>query len=612
MILSVRLTNGSVYGNQQIVFGVIAIKEEFMLARFLAIIGFTIFSSLGICGPCLAQNAEFPEAASGLKEQKGGTAASFMVAAANPIAVQAGYNAIKAGGNALDAAFATQLVLNLVEPQSSGIGGGAFVLYWDNKDKKIYSYDGRETAPSTATEGRFLKSNGEAMLRSEAIVGGASVGVPGLLRMMELAHKAHGEMPWSTLFHPAIEVAENGFEISPRLFRLLELDKSLPYIKTPAEHYYGAEGLPKPVGTILRNIEMADTLTLLANEGTETFYRGKLAQAIVLEVQNAAQNPGDLSLEDLRSYRAKERTPLCAPYRQFTVCGAPAPTSGGIGVIQTLGILEKFDLPNMEPWSPEAVHLFVEASRLVYADRAAFIADPDFVDIPERILTGRKYLKERAKLIDSSSRMDKAEAGVPAQKGVFDYAPSQSPERPSTTHISVIDPHGNVASMTSSIEGAFGSHLMVGGFLLNNQLTDFSYASVADGYTVANRVEGGKRPRSSMAPIIVFDKNDNIVAVSGSPGGMAIVPLVSKTLIAMLDWDLTPQEATNLPNVLIFGQSVVIDESVFYAEHKKYLEALGHRVRRGSFPSGVHAIAIRDGILFGGADPRREGTVMGE
>lgn len=593
-------------------FFVIANKEEFMLARFLAPISFTIFVGLGICGPSLAQDAEFPEAASGMKEQKGGSAASFMVAAANPIAVQAGYNAIKAGGNALDAAFATQLVLNLVEPQSSGIGGGAFVLYWDNKDKKIYAYDGRETAPATATEGRFLKSNGEAMLRNEAIIGGKSVGVPGLLRMMELAHKAHGEISWSTLFSPAIEVAANGFELSPRLFRLLELDKSLPSIKTPAEHYYGADGLPKPVGTVLRNAEMADTLTRLANEGADTFYSGSLAQAIVLEVQNAEKNPGDLSLEDLHSYRARERTPLCAPYHQFIVCGAPAPTSGGIGVIQTLGILEKFDLRNMEPWSPEVVHLFVEASRLVYADRAAFIADPDFVDIPERILVDREYLKERANLIDPFSRIDQAEAGIPSQKEIFDYAPGQSPERPSTTHISVIDSHGNAASMTSSIEGAFGSHLMVGGFLLNNQLTDFSYTSVADGRTVANRVEGGKRPRSSMAPIIVFDKNDNIVAVSGSPGGMAIVPLVSKTLIAMLDWGLTPQGATNLPNVLIFGQSVVIDDGVFFAEHKKYLEALGHRVRRGNFPSGVHAIAIRDGVLLGGADPRREGTVMGE
>lgn len=579
-----------------------------MLFRFLALIG------LALCAvaPAAAQDETFPEAASGLAEQKGGTATSFMVAAANPIAVQAGYDVIKAGGNALDAAFATQLVLNLVEPQSSGIGGGAFVLYWDNTEKTLYAYDGRETAPATATEDRFLRPDGKAMRRSEATVGGKSVGVPGLVSMMALAHGSHGTLKWQDLFDPAINVAANGFAVSPRLYRLLEVDKSLPTIPRPAAHYYDANGAPKPVGTILKNDAMAQTLSRLADEGADAFYTGVLAEAIVQEVQKATQNPADLTLEDMRNYQALERTPLCAPYRRFTVCGAPAPTSGGIGVIQTLGILENFDLPNMEPWSAEAVHLFVEASRLVYADRAVFIADPAFAAVPELGLTDRGYLGDRASLIDPVNRMAKADAGAPPQKGAFDYAPGQSPERPSTTHISVIDAQGNAASMTSSIEGAFGSHLMVGGFLLNNQLTDFSYAAVADGRTVANRVEGGKRPRSSMAPIIVFDENDNVIAVTGSPGGMAIVPLVSKTLVAMLDWNLTPQEATNLPNVLMFGPTVLLEGETFLAQHKEHLEALGHRVRVGNFPSGVHAIAALDGLLYGGADPRREGTVMGE
>lgn len=562
--------------------------------------------------PAAAQDINFPEASSGLVEQKGGTASNFMVAAANPLAVQAGYDAIKAGGNALDAAFATQLVLNLVEPQSSGIGGGAFVLYWDNTAKQLHAYDGRETAPATATEERFLTDDGTAMRRPQAVIGGKSVGVPGLVKVMKLAHERHGALDWANTFTAAIDIAENGFAISPRLFRLLGVDKTLSQIETPAEHYYLKDGTPKPIGTVLKNPEMATTLKRIATEGPSAFYSGSLAEAIVAEVQQSTRNPADLTMADMASYRAKERTPLCALYRRFTVCGMPAPTSGGIGVIQTLGLLEKHDLPNMEPWSTEAAHLFIEASRLVYADRASYIADPDFSPVPEQGLIDRGYLADRAALIDVTARMADVEAGAPPQKGTFNYGPGRDFERPSTTHISVVDSDGNAVSMTSSIEGAFGSHLMVGGFLLNNQLTDFSYDAVADGRTVANRVEGGKRPRSSMAPIIVFDENNEIVVVSGSPGGMAIVPLVSKTLIAMLDWGMTPQEATDLPNILLFGPTVFLEGGTALANGKEALEALGHRVRVGNFPSGVHAIGIRDGVIYGGADPRREGTVLGE
>ena len=578
---------------------------------------------LALCGlilsalPVAAQEETFPEAASGLVEQKGGTAKSFMVAAANPIAVRAGFEALKAGGNALDAAFTTQLVLNLVEPQSSGIGGGAFVVFWDNTKKQMFVYDGRETAPATATEDRFVKADGTAMRRMEAIVGGKSVGVPGLVRIMELAHGRHGALAWSDLFTPAIDVAADGFAISPRLHRLLAVDSNLAAMSVAGAHYYQSDGTPKPVGTLLKNPAMADTLTRLAKEGADIFYKGRLAEAIARTVQQSTRNPADLTTEDLATYQAKERDALCAPYRRFTICSAPAPTSGGIGVIQSLGILEKYDLPGMEPWSAEAVHLFVEANRLVYADRAVFIADPDFVAVPQAGLIDRGYLAERASLIDPVQRMTRAEAGNPPQKETLNfrpgsYGPGQSFERPSTTHISVIDAQGNAVSMTSTIEGAFGSRLMVGGFLLNNQLTDFSYSAVADGRTVANRVDGGKRPRSSMSPVIVFDENKDIVAVSGSPGGMAIVPLVTKTLIAMLDWNMTPQEATNLPNVLMFGPTVFLEGNTEIESHKEALEALGHRVRVGNFPSGVHALAIRDGMVYGGADPRREGTVMGE
>lgn len=557
-------------------------------------------------------DVDFPEASSGLVEQKGSSASRFMVAAANPLAVEAGYDIIKAGGNALDAAIATQLVLNLVEPQSSGIGGGAFILYWDNAAQKLFAYDGRETAPATATEDRFLSDDGKAMGRREAVIGGKSVGVPGLLKVMDISHKRHGQLKWADLFTASIDVAENGFEISPRLHRLLELDTNLPKIKTPAEHYYQADGTPKPIGTVLTNPPMTTTLKRIATEGSNAFYQGDIAEAIAQRVQEATRNPADLTLKDITTYEAKERDPICAPYRSYKVCGMPAPTSGGIGVIQTLGLLEKFDLPNMEPWSAEAVHLFIEASRLVYADRAVYIADPDFSPVPEKGLVDRAYLAERAALIDPAGRIARAQAGKPPQKGAFNYSPGRDFERPSTTHISVIDEDGNAVSMTSSIEGAFGSHLMVRGFLLNNQLTDFSYDAVAEGRTVANRVEGGKRPRSSMAPIIVFNKDNEIVAVSGSPGGMSIVPLVVKTLIAMLDWGMTPQEATNLPNVLLFGPTVFLEGGTALDELKPDLEALGHRVRVGNFPSGVHALSVRDGMIWGGADPRREGSVMGE
>lgn len=583
-----------------------------MEMRALMQCGVTLVVAALTAWPLQAQDVNFPEASSGLTEQKGGAAESFMVAAANPIAVKAGFDTIKAGGNALDAALTTQLVLNLVEPQSSGIGGGAFILYWDNTEKKLYAYDGRETAPAAATEDRFLDADGKALRRGDAIVGGKSVGVPGLVRLMELAHGAHGVLDWHALFAPAITVAADGFNVSPRLHRLLDVDRSLRTMAVAADHYYQDDGTPKPVGTLLQNPDMADTLRRLASEGADAFYSGPLAEAIVRDVQNATRNPADMTLADMASYRAIARAPLCAPYRQFKVCGAPAPTSGGIGILQTLGILEAFDLPGMEPWSAEAVHLFVEASRLVYADRAVFIADPAFAAVPEFGLIDSGYLGDRASLIDPVRRMDRAEAGQPPYKKTLNYTPGSSPERPSTTHISVIDADGNAASMTSSIEGAFGSKLMVGGFLLNNQLTDFSYSAVADGRTVANRVEGGKRPRSSMAPTIVFDENDEIVAVSGSPGGMAIVPLVVKTLIAMLDWNMTPQEATNLPNVLLFGPTVFLEEGSAIAGYKEHLEELGHRVRLGNFPSGVHAIAVRDGTLYGGADPRREGTVMGD
>ena len=513
------------------------------IVRFLLILPVILF--LSKTQACLSQDVNFPEAPTGFKNKKEVTGSKFMIAAANPLAVKAGYKIIKNGGNALDAALTAQLVLNIVEPQSSGIGGGAFILFWDNKKKKLFGYDGRETAPASATPELFLSNTGEAIKRSDAMIGGKSVGVPGLISVMDLAHRKHGSIKWQQLFQPAIKIAQKGFLISPRLNELLNINKRLREMRNASSHYYDLNGSPLETGTLLKSPQIAKSFSIISQKGIEGFYKGKIAENIVTSVTQASQNPSSITLKDISNYRAKERDPICSSYRKFLICGMPAPTSGGIGVIQTLGILENFNLRDLQPWSSRSIHLFVEASRLVYADRAVFIADPDFIPIPEAQLISRKYTKERSKLINPEKRMSKVKEG--AIKNITHIqSPGKSFELPSTTHISVIDSEGNAVSMTSSIEGAFGSHLMVDGFFLNNQLTDFSYSEISKGMIVANQVEPGKRPRSSMAPIIVFDENKELIAVLGSPGGPAIVPLVVKILIAMLDWNMSPQEATNL------------------------------------------------------------------
>ena len=568
--------------------------------------------------PALAQDFAFPEAGSGFTEQKGGTAENFMVAAANPIAVQAGYDIIKAGGSAMDAALTVQLVLNSVEPQSSGIGGGAFIVYWDAKEQKLYAYDGRETAPASATEDRFLDADGKVLSRTEAVVGGLSVGVPGLVKVMEMAHQAHGTLDWAEVFAPAIKVAEEGFEVSPRLNTLLTQDRSLKTVEPAASLYY-PNGEPLAVGTLLKNPAFAHTLTRIANEGSSAFYEGEIAEAIVAAVNTQTDANGGMTLEDIAGYQAIERQPLCGPYRSWSLCGMPAPTSGGIGVLQTMGILERFDLASMGPtWNAETTHMFIESARLVFADRAKFIADPDVVKVPQAGLVAKDYLAGRSQLMSLGSVMEGVKPGMPEMEHTWLYDIGHSPERISTTHFSVIDAEGNAVSMTSTIEGAFGSRLMAGGFLLNNQLTDFSYRAAADGRQVANRVQGGKRPRSSMSPTIVFDDTGALHAITGSPGGQFIVSFTVKTLIGMLDWGLTPQQAVNLPNIFVFTPdgdrtTVALEDLDGLAAYKEDMEALGHKnVRIGGFPSGVHALQIRDGVIYGGADPRREGSVLGD
>ena len=551
-----------------------------------------------------------PEAATGRTETKSGTAQSFMVAAAHPLAAAAGVEIIKSGGNAMDAAIAVQLVLNMVEPQSSGIGGGAFLLYWDAKAKTLTTFDGRELAPAAATEGRFLTKDGQSRGRMDAIVGGLSVGVPGVVRMLGLAHERHGKLPWAAGFAPAVRIAEQGFPISPRLHRLLEQDPALRDHEPARSYFYRQDGTPKRVGEILRNPSFAKTLHVLAAKGAAPFYEGEIANHIVETVRAATANSGDLTTEDLNRYHALERPPVCGAYRAYRICGMGPPTSGGVGVIQTLGLLEPFDLRALGPASTKAYHLLAEAGRLVFADRAVYLADPDIIPVPTDALLAPAYLRARSKLIRVDKRKTDVEAGKVPVKGPLILAPAASPELRSTSHFSIVDRNGNAVAMTSSIENAFGSRLMTDGFLLNNTLTDFSYSEAAKGRAVANRVGANKRPRSSMAPTMVFNKAGDLEFILGSPGGPAIVAFVAKTLVAMLDWDMTPADAAAAPYVLDFGSGLMIDPQL--ADAKPELESLGAEVSVIDFPSGLHVIHITPGQLIGGADPRREGVVLGE
>lgn len=560
--------------------------------------------------PAIAQDYVSPEEATGRYVQTGGTAKTFMVVAANPLAAAAGAEMLDAGGSAVDAAVAVQLVLNMVEPQSSGVGGGAFIVHWDQARQAIATYDGREMSPAAATETRFIAADGAVMDRMTAVVGGRSVGVPGVLRALELAHVQHGKLPWARLFEPAIRIAEQGFALSPRVHALLGFDRSLRTVEPAGSFFYQADGSPRPVGTVIKNPEFASTLREIAAKGADAFYTGAIARDIVAAVTTASVSPGDLTLEDMKVYRAVERAPVCAPYRDRKICGMGPPTSGGIGVLQTMAMLERFDLAALGPAVAAAYHAMIEAGRLVFADRAVYIADPDVVPVPTAALLAGDYLKARAQLIDLGKRMPEVQAGTVPVKAGLNLRPAASPERPSTSHFSIVDAASNAVAMTTSIEASFGSRLMVRGFLLNNTLTDFSYSEAAKGETVANAVGPRKRPRSSMAPTLVFDRDGKLEMVVGSPGGPSIVGFVVTTLVAMIDWNMTPQAAISAPHVVVFGRGVTIEPEL--ADLKDELEALGHPVRVGEFPSGIHAIRVVPGGLQGGADPRREGAVAGK
>ncbi len=576
----------------------------------------TRFAALGLAalivtgcgnGPTLPDWAPFSGAADSPKVD-----GPQMVSSANPLASQAGLDVLKKGGSAVDAAIAVQAVLTLVEPQSSGIGGGAFLMHWSPKTQKVIAYDGREKAPAAATPELFLDDTGKPFDFLTAVRSGRSVGVPGAIAMLAEAHEEHGRLPWAELFEPAITLSEQGFEVSPRLNRMMTLVPG--FGETPAGKalFFDADGTPFPPGHLLKNPDLADSLRTIAAEGPEGFYTGAIAEKIVAAVQNAPANPGAMTLEDLASYEPKKREAICKPYRTWTVCGMPPPSSGGATVMQILSLIEGFDMAALAPSSVEAVHLITEASRLAYADRALYLADSDFVEIPLDALLDKGYLAERATTIRTDRSLGIAKAGTPTKKDSR-LSPHTTREAPSTSHFSIVDGDGNAVSMTTTVEFVFGSNLIAGGFILNNQLTDFSLAPVVNGRQVANAPDGGKRPRSSMSPTLIFDEQGNLYALVGSPGGSRIIAYVAKTLVGLMDWGLDMQTAVALPHHVNRNGLLELEEGTAIVDLAPELERLGHEIKIRPLNSGLHGIRVLpDGTLEGGADPRREGVALSD
>lgn len=553
-----------------------------------------------------------------------GKRGEWFISAANPYAVEAGASILARGGSAVDAAIATQAALGLVEPQSSGLGGGAFLLHFDPASDRLEAFDGREVAPASATPDRFLKPDGKPMEFYDAVVGGLSVGVPGVVRMLGTAHAEHGTLPWSDLFEPARTLAEDGFVVSPRLNQLLSRIPRLKQTPAAAAYFYTDDGAAVAAGSVLKNPAYASTLAIIAAEGSDGFYEGPIAAAIINAV-NSAPNPGGMTLEDLQSYQSVRREPVCGAYRTYKVCSMPPPSSGGVTILQMLGLLQKFDLAGAGPGSIEAIHLVFEASRIAYADRARYLADQDLAAVEggltiAEIIRGMlnpEYLALRSDLIDPARASTSVSAGNPAR---FESDPAvaakwkefgvdASGDGPSTSHFTIVDSEGRVASMTTTVEFAFGSHLMAGGMILNNQLTDFSFLPVQDGKPVANAVAPMKRPRSSMTPVIVFDADGEVWAAVGSPGGPAIIGFVAKTLIGLVDWGLSMQEAIDLPNFVYPRDSAVIEMGRFDSQIVAGLKQRGHEISERELASGLHGFVVGpDGRYAGGADARREGV----
>lgn len=570
-----------------------------------------VFSSSVLSAPSSIKDstkAADPEAATGISQKARVDSANAMVVSANPLASAAGQQMLAAGGSATDAAVAVQLMLGLVEPQSSGIGGGLFMLHFDQSQKKLQTIDGRETAPAAAHPDWF-KVNGKTLDWRSAYVGGKSVGSPGVIQALYDAHQRWGKLPWAQLFAPAIQTAEQGFVVSPRLAKLLELYQQggLSQFSASRDYFY-PQGKPLSAGQLLKNPAYAALLKKIAAEGPAAFYFGDNAKALVATVNLAAVNPGQLSAADLADYRAIERTPICQSYRTYNVCGMAPPSSGSLAVLQILGMLEQYDIAAMPVNSAKALHLFAQASRLAFADRERFIADPAFSPVPVAGLLARDYLRKRAALIGTQDAKQVL-SGEP--EGAVALTSSTAIEFENTSHFSIVDNKGNAVSVTTSIENAFGSGLWVNGYLLNNQLTDFSLEARANNLWVANRVEAKKRPRSSMAPMMVFNQQGELVMLAGSPGGSRIINYVAQALVAMIDWQLDPQQAADLPKVTHRNDFLALEQGTDLGSLLPKMQELGYAVKMVELNSGLHLIKKSATGWQGGADPRREGQALG-
>jgi gamma-glutamyltranspeptidase/glutathione hydrolase len=596
--------------------------QPFAIAVRRFVLAAPVAALVAACATAPVDRPSQPEASSAFRNGLATvTASRHMAASANPLATEAGREILRAGGTAVDAAIAIQLVLGLVEPQSSGLGGGAFLMHWDGR--RVVAYDGRETAPMAADENLFLLPDGKAMPFYDAVVGGRSVGTPGAVRLLEVAHRRHGKLAWARLCEPALRLADTGFAMSPRLNMLLAAEKHLRSDPSAAAYFYQPDGTPKAVGTMVRNPAYAETLRALQAGGAEAFYKGAIAADIVKTVRSH-RNAGGLDVSDLAAYEVKVREAVCTDYRQWRVCGMPPPSSGGVAVAQMLGMFSVRNIGVVPPVTvngklepqPDAVHLFSEAGRLAFADRGQYLADSDFVPVNLAGLVDAAYLKQRAQLITDRS-MGTAKPGVPPGTRAA-FAPDDSPVKTSTSHISVVDSFGNAVSMTTTIEDVFGARVMVRGFLLNNQLTDFSFTPQTGGLPVANRVQPGKRPRSSMAPTLVFDKaSGEVVATVGSPGGSQIIGYVTKTLVGVMDWNLDVQQAISLPNFGSRNGPTEVEKGQVSSALIDGLKARGHDVREidmGSGLQGIVRVRLPDGRMAwsGGADPRREGVALGD
>ncbi|MBN9076654.1 MAG: gamma-glutamyltransferase [Rhizobiales bacterium] len=566
--------------------------------------------------PSFAQQASdsvAPETASGTATKQLVLAHRHMVVAANPLAAEAGLEVLRDGGNAADALVAVQAMLGLVEPQSSGLGGGAFLVWYDAKEKRLTTFDGRETAPAEATPSLFLDANGKPLPFYDAVVGGRSVGTPGTVRLLEAVHGKYGSKDWKGLFGQAIDLAEKGFAVSPRLHGEIAEDMGrLDHQPAARAYFYDQDGKPLAVGATLKNPAYAETLRAIASGGADAFYTGRIASDIVAAVRAHPTNPGHLSLQDLATYKAKERPAVCAPYRGYEVCGMGPPSSGALTIGQILGMISGFEIGTLGPDDPESWRIIGDATRLAFADRDRYMADSDFVPMPKGLLD-QNYLKSRATLLrrpTALGRDDVRPGDPPWEKAELRIDGFSYPEH-GTSHFVIVDDAGNIASMTTTIESAFGSRQMVDGFLLNNELTDFTFAPVKDGHAVANRVEPGKRPRSSMAPTIVLKDGKPVIAI-GSPGGSNIISYVAEALIAMIDWKMDVQQAVSLPHFVNRFGTYDLEAETKAADMARDLQALGYQTKVDDQNSGLHGIEITPAGIEGGADPRREGVALGD